>query len=357
LLYYNEKRDQKALDLYKQVITQFPNSVEAKEALTGIKNIYVNAGDADTYLNYIKNLPEGSITASSQDTVTFEAAEQRYMRDDCAGAVANFTEYVKRYNNGAFTVNAYFYMAECAYNEKNYEKSLEGYNYVIGKPQNTFTEKSLLKASSIEYRFKNYANALEHYARLEKIAEYKSNILDARVGQMRCAMQLGKYDLAGVNAIRIITSDKIAADLQNEAHLTYGKVAFNKDSLSIAVREFSIVSQAINTENGAEAKYYLALIRYKLGKYKDCEKMTLELAKQSSSDYWVAKGYILLADAYVALKDNFQAKATLKSIIDNYEGEDLKKAAQEKLDAILLAENAYLKKDLKNNETENDSVK
>ena len=39
-------------------------------------------------------------------------------------------------------------------------------------------------------------------------------------------------------------------------------------------------------------------------------------------DYWVAKTYILLADNYVALKDNFQAKATLKSIIDNYKGDD-----------------------------------
>jgi hypothetical protein len=36
----------------------------------------------------------------------------------------------------------------------------------------------------------------------------------------------------------------------------------------------------------------------------------------------VAKTYILLADNYVAMKDNFQAKATLQSIIDNYKGDD-----------------------------------
>jgi TolA-binding protein len=39
-------------------------------------------------------------------------------------------------------------------------------------------------------------------------------------------------------------------------------------------------------------------------------------------DYWVAKTFILLADNYVKLKDNFQAKATLQSIIENYKGND-----------------------------------
>ena len=51
--------------------------------------------------------------------------------------------------------------------------------------------------------------------------------------------------------------------------------------------------------------------------------MCFDLAKEMPNyDYWVAKTYILLADNYVRLKDNFQAKATLQSIIDNYKGKD-----------------------------------
>lgn len=51
--------------------------------------------------------------------------------------------------------------------------------------------------------------------------------------------------------------------------------------------------------------------------------MCFDLAKDMPNyDYWVAKTYILLADNYVRLKDNFQAKATLQSIIDNYKGKD-----------------------------------
>jgi hypothetical protein len=52
-------------------------------------------------------------------------------------------------------------------------------------------------------------------------------------------------------------------------------------------------------------------------------------------DYWVAKTYILLADNYRALKDNFQAKATLQSIIDNYKADDdILPTAKQKLDVL-----------------------
>ena len=47
-------------------------------------------------------------------------------------------------------------------------------------------------------------------------------------------------------------------------------------------------------------------------------------------------GLILLSDIYLAKDDPFQAKATLESIIENYEGDDkIKNEAQHKLDALI----------------------
>ena len=55
-----------------------------------------------------------------------------------------------------------------------------------------------------------------------------------------------------------------------------------------------------------------------------------------SHDYWVAKTFILIADNYVAMNDNFQAKSTLQSILENYEGkeEDILPVAKEKLEKL-----------------------
>ena len=49
---------------------------------------------------------------------------------------------------------------------------------------------------------------------------------------------------------------------------------------------------------------------------------------------------IVLADDYVGLKDNFQAKATLKGVITDSDLPELIKLAQEKLDKITADEEA-----------------
>ena len=70
--------------------------------------------------------------------------------------------------------------------------------------------------------------------------------------------------------------------------------------------------------------------------YKTSTKTCFDLINNMPSyDYWVAKAFILLADNYVALKDNLQAKSTLLSIIDNYDGkDDIVPTAKEKLEKI-----------------------
>src|SRR5258708_19682246 len=85
------------------------------------------------------------------------------------------------------------------------------------------------------------------------------------------------------------------------------------------VKEFDYNVANTKTIAAAEAKYNIANIEYMKGHYKASQKTCFDLVKELPNyDYWVAKTYILLADDYTGMKDNFQAKATLKSIIDNY---------------------------------------
>jgi predicted negative regulator of RcsB-dependent stress response len=89
----------------------------------------------------------------------------------------------------------------------------------------------------------------------------------------------------------------------------------------------------------AECKFYNAQIFSHRKDFKNARKQIFELSDNYSSyEYWVAKGFILLAEVYLAEKDLFQAKATLQSLIDNYEGEDLKSIAREKMMQIIAEE-------------------
>ena len=83
------------------------------------------------------------------------------------------------------------------------------------------------------------------------------------------------------------------------------------------------------------------------------EQVIFELAKMVPSyDYWVAKGFILLADNYLQMGNAFQAKATLQSIIENNDNEELLAIAREKLEKIKVQEALEKKREVEYEEIE-----
>ena len=331
LIYFNAQRDGEAIKTYKQVVQDYPNTAEAKEALVGLKNIYASEDKAEEYLEYAKGISFSGVTQAASDSISYEAAEQRYMKNECETGFNDFSNYLNKFPNGNFIINAHFYRAECLYKNKQYDQALSDYDAVLSRRKNTFTEKSLQHAAYIAMQLKDFQKAYEYYLRLEEEAEYSPNILEAQIGQMRAGFQLKKFDAAGASSIKVILNNKASEATKSEAHLTYGKSLVQMDSSAMAFREFLIVAKAINTERGAEAKYLIAKMYYDQKRYKESEKVLSELSNQASSDFWIAKGYILLADNYLRQGNTFQAKATLQSIIENYEGEDLKTEARQAL--------------------------
>lgn len=334
LINFNRSRDQDAIDTYKSIIDRFPNTEEAKEALLGLKNIYITLGRANDYLNYASTLSFGSVTQSEGDSLSYQSAEQRYMENECETAEEDFTTYLNRYPEGFFNKNAHFFRGDCYYKSERFKEAMMDFMVVIDGPTNNFTEKALKRACQISYDEQNYVVAIPLLIRLESEAEFPENRLLAQQGLMRATFTIKNYPQSSEYAIKILLNEKASDDAKQEAHFLLGKSSMEMDSLKMAYRELNIVSKAISTARGAEAKYLIAKMAYNAKEYKDAEAILLEISNQASSDYWIAKGFILLAETYMATGDNFQAKATFQSVIDNYEGEDLKLEAQNKLLAL-----------------------
>jgi TolA-binding protein len=131
-------------------------------------------------------------------------------------------------------------------------------------------------------------------------------------------------------------SEKASEEEKNSSDLYAGKAYLLKADTAQAEKAFNTVVSKTKTVAGAEAKYNIALLQYTRGEYKTSTKTCFDLINNMPSyDYWVAKSFILLSDNYVALKDNLQAKSTLLSLIDNYEGkDDIVPTAKEKLQKI-----------------------
>ncbi len=349
LVYFNNHEDDKAKATYKSVVEKYPNTPESREALAQLKNVAVSQNKVDEYLDYIKNVPNADVSAAGQDSLVYESAELRYTQGNCDDAIKDFDNYLQKFSNGIFRVNATYYKADCQFHNKQYESALADYEFVISQEKSAFTEKSLLNAGIINYRMKQYDKALEDFQKLESVAEVKDNISAAQAGQMRCNFKLNQHDKTIASAQKILDSENSDKDLINEAHLLKGKSALAKSDLETAKTELTIVSKRTNSEMTADARYNLALIEYMLGNFKASEKIIQDIQKLIPTyDYWIAKGFILWGDDYLALKDTFQAKETYKSILDNYQKnpddvDDLKEIAKQKLDAIKSAEESMNK--------------
>ncbi len=335
LIYFNNNDDERALTVFRQVIDKYPGSQQSQEALIAMRNIYVGLDRVDEYMALTRNLGFANVSTAQQDSLTYKAAENRYMQGDCANASRSFSNYLQQFPNGIFSINAHFYLAECDFRRNAHEEALRGYRYVISKPRSMFTENALSRAAHIEFRRNNHQEAYALYTRLEETAEIRENLAEARTGQMRSLFRMQRYQDAIAAARRLLTTDRITPDLNQEAQLIIGRSSIQINDLQAASLALERVTSIADNESTAEALYLLALIDYKKGNYESSEKRIFDSVNRLMAyDYWLAKAFLLLADNYLQAGNTFQARNTLQSILDNYEGEDLRSEARQKLQLI-----------------------
>lgn len=335
LIYYNRNNYDQSLNVLKNLVRNYPGTAESKEALSTIRNIYMDINAVSEYFAFAENIPFANVTVSEQDSITYLAAENLYLNKKCYAAIPAFQEYIQRFSKGAFILNAQYYKAECEYSNGNMDAALEGYEFVLQYPKSRFTENSLLRAAGIQFDRSNYDTALDYYNRLQDLADYQTNTTMAIYGQMRCHFLLDHFREAIRYADELLQRERLSNEQIIAAHYITAKSSLAIDSLDVAKTEFEKTIELSEGERGAEAKFMLASIAYQEGKNDRAEELIFELANEyAAHEYWKARAFILLADLYAKKGNTFQARQTLQSIIDNYEGEDLREIASQKLNTI-----------------------
>ena len=339
LAYYNANDNQNALTSYQQLIQKYPQSAEADEALGIIKDIYVEDGKPNEYLDLMKK--NGiNVSASEADSITYTAALLKYEANDCAAAITGFNNYFTRFENGANALEANYYTAECYQKVKDWPNALKGYGYVNAKGLNKYFEKATLEAARINYfELKNYAEAKKYFESLRGNSVNQDNLLEALRGLVRSYYLLKDYSSANDAAKDLLTKKGISTDDKSIAFLVLGKSQQVANDCNAAITSFKSAASINKTAWGAEARYEMANCQYTLNDMKASEKAALSVIKETGSyDEWVTKSYLLLGDIFMKQKDYFNAKATYESVAKNSTITDLKNEAQQKLDAAIAEE-------------------
>ena len=302
-------------------------------------------GRVDDFTDWLSNVPDYSISPMEVDSLSYQVAENYISEGNCDEAIKSFETYLNKFSNGLFVLNAHYYIADCAYRKNNFDKAIQGFEYVAEKPVSQFSEPSLFGAASIRYSRKEYEKALQHYRKLADVASFDSNVLEAQIGIMRCSYQLGQYENALSAIQELKQSSQVPKDILHEIELTEGRIHFTQADYDLAKPIFERIAQNKDTREGAEAQFRLAEIAFESGKLDDSEEMLFNLIQNyPSQDFWKIKGFLLLSDIYTARQDYFQARATLQSVLDNVSDTTIVQQAEARLRAIEKKEQEEIQK-------------
>ena len=324
LLYYQNDDYDRATEAYKYVIDKYPGSEEARLAMRDLKSIYVETNRVDKFAALAAQMPDAiRFEPSEQDSLTYIAAEKVYMKGETASAKASFTRYLQSYPDGAFSLNARYYLSLIGKEQKDEEAVLEHAGKLLDYPDSPYAEEALLMRGEILFNRKQYEQAAADYKQLQARATTAERRQLGATGVLRCGALL-KDDIEVIQAATALLAEaKLSPELQNEALYYRAKAYLNQKAVKKATADLELLAKDTRTLYGAEAKYLVARQMYNAGDYAAAEKEILDFIDQSTPHaYWLARSFILLSDVYVAMDKRLDARQYLLSLQQNYHADD-----------------------------------
>ncbi len=336
LVYYNGSDNEQALTKFKKVAGDYPGTPEAVQAVSTARLIYIDLGRVDEYARWVKQLDYVEVTDVDLDNATYEAAEKQYLDNNTESAIKQFNGYLNQFPNGLHALQAHFYVAQLYYKKDLLENAAPHYKYVLDASQSEFTEEALSRLSQFYLERKSWNQAIPLLKRLEAEANYPQNIVFAQSNLMKAHYQLEDYTNAVSYAEKVLGSSKIDNKIKSDAQIIIARSAMKTGNEDRAKSAYANVERVATGETAAEALYFNAYFKNKEGRFEASNSSVQKLAKDFSGyKYYSAKGLVLMAKNYYALKDAFQATYILESVIQNFpEFDDVVSEAKTELNKI-----------------------
>jgi TolA-binding protein len=341
---FNLNNQQGAISSYQKVVTQYPNSSQANDALQSLRTLYVNSGQPDAYLNFLKSTGH-TVTISAEDSITYAAGESSFGNNQYASAITQLNNYLSKFPSGQFVLPAHFYLAESYFNQKDYANALTHYAFVLSQSTSLYSERSASQASWISfYQNKNYQQALGYFTQLKQLSTSKENTLTALRGILRCNYELSQWSQISASAQNLLQTPGISTDDQIVGYFYLARAQQQQNEYDSAIVNYKTVAQMTKSELGAESRFFISQCYFAQNDLNNASNAAYDVIKNTPSyDYWVASAYIMLGNIFWKQNDYFNAKATLQSIVDNCKIPELVTQASDTLAKVKADERAHSK--------------
>ena len=340
--YTNNEQFELALADYKRIINEFSSDKIAKDALIGLQENLIKVSRPEEFGQVLENY-QASHASESTDAeamdLKYSAAKGIYDGKKFDKAIPALKDFVSKYPTDENVVEAYYLIADAADQIKDSTEAVAAYKKVIEQNAHPQVNKAILRTAELEFSLGNYQSSVNFYRMHQAKIKEPENVLLA-YNQIFNAF----YAAKNLDSVGKVILEVEPLDLYSTTELATmsRKLADSySDSTQISQRNEWLAKTIALDKNdiGGEAQIEFALQLSQAGKYKESNEMITSKFKNEFaevSDGVIGKAYVLLADNFVSLKNLAQARAILKSIIDNSTDNAIVEVAKSKLKSLPL---------------------
>jgi tetratricopeptide (TPR) repeat protein len=296
--YSNAKQPEKAITDYKTVIEKYSKEAFAKDAVAGLQEELNEVGRPEEMSAYLSIYQNGSLNEEEKTDLEYQAAKGIYLGEKYDKAIEPLKNFIAHFPADERVSEVTYLIADAANRSNNKTLAFDYYKKVIEQNVHPSLNSVIAKVADIEFDSASYRNAIIHFRLLKE---------------------------KGVDSTIIQRSNKRIL----ESYLKLGEL----DSALIAYQDFHTTAnkEADGLEQSALLYVDLIQLNNAKGNFATSNEMILDKFRNEFaevSDSTLGKAYLLLAKNLLELKNLAQAKATLKSIIDNSEDKESVEAAK-----------------------------
>ena len=328
--YFNLKSYDQAEDDYLYVLKNISDEKIQSQAILGMQKI-VSFTNNFTQLNsliteYKNRFPDNDNVLKIQ----FSNIRNLYFNQKYDDLISYVDEIFSQDEQVFNEYETNYYLAESFFKTKKYENASPVYETLLDSVNSKYFSRSLNRLAQINLNQKNYNRSLNYFKKLEKNSKNNREKIDSYIGSLTNYYYLKNYDSVHFYSSQINSFDKISFNNRNKINLLSAKSFLDSGDITKGIDKLLTTINLVNDESAAEANYLLAKVFYNQSQKNQALETLYALNENFSNyDYWVGKSYLLIADIFISMNEGFQANATLESLIDNTDIDEIRIKALE----------------------------
>jgi tetratricopeptide (TPR) repeat protein len=312
---------------YESILKNHIASESALNAILGLQELQQSGLKTKNLDKYVADYNQVNPESGSLELIEFEAAKRLYFDFAYDQAVNAIEKFLEDYPASGSKTEAKFYLADSYYRQNNLEKARIHFND-LKYLRNTLTGRILDRLGDINKRLNNVTEGENAYQLLIDLNLTPKDTYNAHHGMMQLYFGSKAYNDAIKKADDIIKLEWKPINGDKEALMVKARSYMNMNNLDQAAIHFKGLVED-NDVYSAESSYQIGLIQFQKGNYDQSLDHLFDLNNRFGSyQEWVDKSYLLIAQNYNAKQEYFQAKATLRSIIQHSDNQLIKDRAQ-----------------------------